>query len=96
MIAWTSGRTASIRSRVSIASAIERQVGGDVGEALGVDSAPDSEPLDPAVQRRDLQLVAREAVHQRVVGHPAAAVERLAEVDVELQARADHVIACPT
>ena len=74
----------------------QRQVGGDVGEALGVDPAADPEAFDAAVQRRDLQPVTGEAVHQRVAGHPAAAVERVAEVDVELQAGADHAIAWPT
>src|SRR5215216_947779 len=73
----------------------QRQVRRDVGEAPGVDPAPDPEPFDPAVQRRDLEAVAREAVDQRLVGRAAAAVQRLAEVDVELQAPADHAIACP-
>ena len=73
----------------------EGQVGGDVREALGVDPPPDPEALDAAVQRRDLQPVALEAVHQRVAGQPPAHPQRLAEVDVELQTRADHLIAWP-
>jgi hypothetical protein len=72
-----------------------RQVNGNVGEPLRVDAPTDPELLNAAVQRRDFQPVKCKAVHQRLVGHAPAAVQRLAEVDVELQPGADHVIVCP-
>ena len=95
MIASTSGRTRSMRSRVSSASAMrgrsDERSGNRWYRCAGRARTPRSRGRAP---RPPSSWRAKQSISASLATLPAAG-ERVAEVDVELQALADHAIACP-
>ena len=74
----------------------QREIGGDVGKALGVDAPVQAEALDAAQQRRDGEPVAREAPHHGLARRARPGGHRFPEVHGQLEGVRDHASAPPT
>jgi hypothetical protein len=72
----------------------QREIGRDIREALRVDASVQAESLDAPAERRDGDLVAREAIHQGVARELGAGLLRIAKVHPQLE-RLRHASAPP-